>query len=96
MSEKELESKIENDEASRSENNLSVDDISPLAWRLLRVATGYEQRAIERKVDDLMQAHISMLENGNRALSESRRQDLLDLYAEKLTEEQILAIVRFF
>lgn len=73
-----------------------LDDISPLAWRLLRVAAGYEQRVVEREVDDLMQAHISMLENGNRALSKSRRQILFDLYTEDLTEDQVWAIVLHF
>ncbi|WP_339104536.1 hypothetical protein [Haloterrigena salinisoli] len=76
--------------------DLDLDRISPLAWRLLRVAAGYEQRAVEREIDELMQAHISMLEGGNRSLSASRRRILLELYSEELTEEQIRAIVRHF
>ena len=72
------------------------DQISPLAWRLLRVAAGYEQRAVEREVDELMQAHISMLESGNRSLSKSRRRTLLELYSEELSEDQVRAIVRHF
>ncbi|WP_408958327.1 hypothetical protein [Natrinema sp. 74] len=72
------------------------NEVSPLAWRLLRVAAGYEQRTVEREIDDLMQAHISMLENGNRSLSQSRRQTLFDLYSAELTDEQIEAIVTHF
>ncbi|WP_349674917.1 hypothetical protein [Haloarcula sp. JP-L23] len=67
-----------------------------MAWRLLRVAAGYEQRVVEREVEDLMQAHISMLENGNRALSNSRRRELFDLYTEELTAEQHRAIINNF
>lgn len=67
-----------------------------MAWRLLRVAAGYEQRTVEREVDDLMQAHISMLESGNRALSESRRQVLFDFYTAELTEEQVQAVAQNF
>ncbi|WP_237560603.1 hypothetical protein [Halostella litorea] len=73
-----------------------LDDVSPMAWRLLRVAAGYEQREVEREVDDLMQAHLSMLENGNRALSRPRRQLLLDLYAAELDGDQVAAIVGNF
>ncbi|RKS78535.1 hypothetical protein BDK61_4201 [Haloarcula quadrata] len=73
-----------------------VDDISPMAWRLLRVAAGYEQRGVEREVDDLMQAHLSMLENGTRGLSDARRQVLFDLYAVDLSPDQINAIVTNF
>ncbi|GAB3671570.1 hypothetical protein [Halopiger thermotolerans] len=72
------------------------DDISPLAWRLLRVAAGYDQRAVEREIDDLMQAHVSMLESGNRSLSRDRRRTLLELYGAELTGEQVAAIVRHF
>ncbi|RBI58446.1 hypothetical protein DMJ13_26875 [halophilic archaeon] len=74
----------------------TLDEISPMAWRLLRVAAGYEQRKVERETDDLMQAHLSMLENGTRALSLSRRQILFDLYTTELHEEQIKAIIRNF
>ncbi|QIO25065.1 hypothetical protein G9465_22545 (plasmid) [Haloarcula sp. JP-L23] len=76
--------------------SLTLDEISPMAWRLLRVAAGYEQRVVEREVEDLMQAHISMLENGNRALSNSRRRELFDLYTEELTAEQHRAIINNF
>ncbi|SEV99587.1 hypothetical protein [Natrinema salifodinae] len=72
------------------------DQISPLAWRLLRVAAGYEQRAVEREVDDLMQAHVSMLESGSRSLSPSRRRVLLALYEAELTDAQMRAIVDHF
>lgn len=71
-------------------------DVSPLAWRLLRVAAGYEQRMVEKEIDELLQAHLSMLENGHRALSESRRELLFELYASELSEDQIRAIVRNF
>jgi plasmid stability protein len=76
----------------------SVDpaELSPLAWRLLRVAAGYEQRAVEREVDDIIQAHISMLESGSRALSLSRRRDLFELYTAELTPEQVTAIAENF
>ena len=73
-----------------------VDDVSPMAWRLLRVAAGYEQRGVEREVDDLMQAHLSMLENGTRGLSNARRQVLFDLYTADLSPGQIDAIVTNF
>ena len=76
--------------------DLDLERVSPLGWRLLRVAAGYEQRAVEREVPELMQAHISMLESGNRSLSKSRQRTLLELYSEELTEEQIRAIVRHF
>ncbi|MFA9415211.1 hypothetical protein [Natrinema sp. HArc-T2] len=72
------------------------DRISPLAWRLLRVAAGYDQRAVEREVDELMQAHISMLESGNRSLSHARRTTLLELYSAELADEQVRAIVDHF
>jgi len=73
-----------------------VGEVSPMAWRLLRVAAGYEQRGVEREVDELMQAHLSMLENGTRGLSESRRRLLFDLYTADLGDEQIQAIVDNF
>ena len=79
-------------------NDLEVDvhEISPLAWRLLRTAAGYEQRGVEKKVDDLMQAHISMLENNNRSLSNDRLRLLFDLYIAELTAEQVQVIVEHF
>ena len=73
-----------------------VGEISPMAWRLLRVAAGYEQRGVEREVDELMQAHLSMLENGTRGLSEARRLLLFGLYTADLSEEQVAAIVDNF
>ncbi|ELY78397.1 hypothetical protein [Natrinema pallidum] len=72
------------------------EGISPLSWRLLRVAAGYEQRAVEREIDDLIQAHLSMLESGSRSLSRARRETLLELYAAELTAEQVRAIVDHF
>jgi RecB family endonuclease NucS len=76
--------------------DVEVEELSPLAWRLLRVAAGFEQRAIEREVDDLMQAHISMLESGTRALSVERRRALLELYVAELDSDQIRAIADNF
>lgn len=71
-------------------------ELSPLAWRLLRVAAGYDQRAVEREIDEIVQAHISMLESGSRALSRSRRNTLFKLYTRELTPEQITAIAENF
>ena len=76
--------------------DVDVEELSPLAWRLLRVAAGYEQRAIEREVDELVQAHVSMLESGTRALSPSRRRLLLELYAAELDDDQVRAIAEHF
>ncbi len=76
--------------------SIEPTDLSPLAWRLLRVAAGYEQRAVERELDDIVQAHISMLESGSRALSMSRRQTLLELYTAELSTEQVTAIAENF
>jgi transcriptional regulator with XRE-family HTH domain len=73
-----------------------VAAISPEAWRLLRVAAGFSQRDVEREVDEVMQAHISMLESGTRALSVDRRQRLLTLYAAELSAEQVDALVEHF
>ena len=75
---------------------IDVGEVSPEAWRLLRTAAGYEQRTVEREVDDLMQAHVSMLESGSRGLSQSRRRTLLDLYRRKLTDEQVRVLVDHF
>lgn len=75
---------------------VDVEAVSPLAWRLLRVAAGYEQREVERAVDDLLQAHVSMLENGTRALSVARREQLLDLYAAELSPAQVETLVEQF
>ncbi|WP_439026215.1 hypothetical protein [Haloarchaeobius sp. DT45] len=73
-----------------------LEDVSPMAWRLLRVAAGYGQRDVEREVDELMQAHLSMLESGSRGLSASRRQRLFDLYTVELDPGQVRAIVDNF
>ncbi|WP_227374190.1 hypothetical protein [Haladaptatus halobius] len=77
-------------------DGVDITELSPMAWRLLRVAAGFEQRAIERELNELMQAHVSMLESGTRALSLSRRNDLFDLYSAELTPEQIRAITENF
>lgn len=76
--------------------DVEITDLSPMAWRLLRTAAEYEQRAVEREMDDLMQAHISMLESGNRGLSRSRLQSLYELYTAELTADQIRALVEQF
>ncbi len=73
-----------------------VTEISPLAWRLLRVAAGYEQRGVERELDGILQAHVSMLESGTRGLSRDRRRTLYRLYAAALDDEQVDALVEFF
>lgn len=73
-----------------------VNDISPRAWRLLRTAAGYEQRTVEKELDDLMQAHVSMLENDTRSLSVDRLEQLYDLYTAELSHQQIRAIVTNF
>lgn len=82
--------------ASAGDEKVDVRNISPMAWRLLRTAAGYEQRAVEKEVDDLMQAHISMLENNNRSLSKDRLVVLFDLYGAELEDDQIAAIVEHF
>ena len=76
--------------------DVDVEDVSPLAWRLLRTAAGYEQRGVEKELDGLMQAHISMLETGNRGLSTARRRALFELYAAELDDEQIRTLVERF
>ncbi|MFB6133781.1 MAG: hypothetical protein ABEJ55_02210 [Halanaeroarchaeum sp.] len=75
---------------------VAVDEISPLAWRLLRVAAGYDQRGVEREVEEVMQAHISLLESGNRALTTDRLNRLFELYTEDLSREQVRALVEHF
>ncbi|RLM56463.1 XRE family transcriptional regulator [Halobellus sp. Atlit-31R] len=74
-------------------DEVDVHDISPMAWRLLRVAAGYSQRDVEKQLDDIMQAHISMLESDTRSLSDDRLQQLFDIYRPNLTDEQIDALV---
>ena len=82
---------------SHPENrDFDVNDISPLAWRLLRTAAGYEQRGVEREVDEIMQAHISMLESNSRSLSTHRLRVLFDLYTTELSATQVDAIVEHF
>lgn len=76
--------------------SIDVSEISPMAWRLLRTAAGYEQRGVERALDDIIQAHISMLENNRRGLSQSRREALFELYTADLTDEQVHALVTTF
>ncbi|WP_336327093.1 hypothetical protein [Halovenus sp. HT40] len=75
---------------------VDITDLSPLAWRLLRVAAGYEQRTVEKEIDGILQAHVSMLESGTRSLSQPRRQEIFDLYAAELTDEQIHALATHF
>jgi transcriptional regulator with XRE-family HTH domain len=75
---------------------VDIADVSPMAWRLLRTAAGYEQREVERALDDVIQAHISMLENDRRGLSQSRREALFDLYTAELTDDQVRALVESF
>ena len=79
-----------------SPESLDVDDVSPRAWRLLRVAAGYGQRDVETEVDDVQQAHVSMLESGARALSPARRRELLELYVAELTDDQVRVLVDYF
>ncbi|WP_423999326.1 helix-turn-helix domain-containing protein [Haloarcula salina] len=77
-------------------DEIDVHDISPMAWRLLRVAAGFGQREVEVEIDDIMQAHISMLENNNRSLSQERLDVLFDLYRSELTDEQVCVLVANF
>lgn len=76
--------------------DLEIMELSVQAWRLLRVAAGYEQREVEKEIDDLVQAHISMLENDSRSLSQARLRQLFELYAQNLTTDQIEAIAEHF
>jgi hypothetical protein len=82
--------------AAEDDLDLDIMELSAQAWRLLRVAAGYEQREVEKEIDDLVQAHISMLENDTRSLSQARLRQLLDLYAQHLTTDQIEAIAENF
>lgn len=79
-----------------SSRPVDLDELSPLAWRLIRVAAGYDQRTVERRIDGVLQAHVSMLESGTRALSAPRKRTLFELYAAELTPEQIEAIAEHF
>lgn len=78
------------------EHDVDPREVSARAWRLLRTAAGYEQRGVEKEIDDLMQAHVSMLENDSRSLSRMRLELLLELYTEELTQEQVRVIVDHF
>ncbi len=75
---------------------VDVEELSPLAWRLLRTAAGYEQRAVEKELDGLMQAHVSMLENDSRSLSRPRLEQLFDLYAAELDPDQVRVLAETF
>ncbi|MBX0324610.1 hypothetical protein EGH21_16395 [Halomicroarcula sp. F13] len=77
-------------------DDIDVRDISPTAWRLLRVAAGFGQREVETEVDDIMQAHVSMLESDTRSLSEARLEDLFELYRAEITDEQLCVLVENF
>lgn len=77
-------------------DNIDVRDISPAAWRLLRVAAGFGQREVETRIDDVMQAHVSMLESDTRSLSEGRLEELFELYEAELTETQLCVLVGHF
>jgi hypothetical protein len=79
-----------------SPESLDIEDISPRAWRLLRVAAGYGQRDVEKEVDSVQQAHVSMLESGSRALSPARRRELLELYVADLRDVQVDALIEHF
>ena len=78
------------------DDDIDINNISPTAWRLLRVAAGFGQREVEVEIDDIMQAHISMLENNNRSLSEERLEVLFELYRSELTTEQVRVLVSNF
>ncbi|WP_324757254.1 hypothetical protein [Haloarcula montana] len=77
-------------------DDIDVRDISPTAWRLLRVAAGFGQREVESEVEDIMQAHISMLESDTRGLSEARLGELFSLYRDELDDEQVCVLVEHF
>lgn len=82
--------------AVRRVEDVDVAVVSSEAWRLLRTAAGYEQREVERELDELMQAHISMLESDTRSLSTDRLELLFELYTAELTDEQVCALVELF
>ncbi|PSQ58185.1 MAG: hypothetical protein BRD23_07520 [Halobacteriales archaeon SW_9_67_25] len=87
---------VETDAADIEIDDIDLTDISPRAWCLLRTAADYDQRAVEKELDTLMQAHISMLENDTRGLSMNRLKQLYDLYTAELTDEQVRAILEHF
>lgn len=78
------------------DTDVDVREISPTAWRLLRVAAGFDQREVEAEVPGVMQAHVSMLESNTRSLSEQRLHQLYRLYATELTDDQIRSLVTSF
>jgi hypothetical protein len=86
----------ETGEADEEEVDVDLQSISPRAWCLLRTAADYEQRTVEKELDTLMQAHISMLENNTRSLSTKRLEQLYTLYTAELRDEQVRAIVEHF
>jgi hypothetical protein len=77
-------------------DDIDIRDISPIAWRLLRVAAGFGQREVEGEVQNIMQAHVSMLESDTRSLSDERLADLFELYRDELTDDQLRALVEHF
>lgn len=77
-------------------DDVALREISPAAWRLLRVAAGFDQREVESEVKGVMQAHVSMLESDTRSLSEQRLRQLYRLYAAELTADQVRALVTNF
>lgn len=81
---------------TRTPADVDVRHVSPRAWRLLRTAAGYEQRAVEQELDEVMQAHVSMLENDTRSLSTDRLQQLYGLYTAELLTDQVFALVDNF
>jgi hypothetical protein len=82
--------------ATGAADDIDVREISPMAWRLLRVAAGFGQREVETEVENIMQAHISMLESDTRSLSEQRLEQLFRLYRAELTDDQLHALVTNF
>jgi transcriptional regulator with XRE-family HTH domain len=77
-------------------DDVDLGAVSPTAWRLLRVAAGFDQREVEAELSGVTQAHVSMLESGTRSLSTPRRRRLCRLYAAELTDEQVRALVTNF
>jgi hypothetical protein len=84
------------DQSADDAVDVDLQSLSPQAWRLLRTAADYDQRAVEKQLDSLMQAHVSMLENDTRSLSRERLEQLYALYAAELTDEQVRAIIEHF
>lgn len=76
--------------------DIDIQEISPMAWRLLRVAAGFGQRDVEAELDGIMQAHVSMLESDTRSLSGDRLREMFELYRGELTDDQVCALVEQF